>query len=128
MLEGKVAIPAGGSTLESEVLVHFGVTPYFIIYDPATKKWEAAENPGAKLESSRGITAAEFLIGKGVKHVITVLIGPKPFETLTSHGVKLHPGVKLSVQQVIESIEKGNLQMPLKASTEPAHLGKEGGC
>jgi predicted Fe-Mo cluster-binding NifX family protein len=37
MLEGKVAIPAEGSTLESEVLVDFGVTPYFIIYDPATK-------------------------------------------------------------------------------------------
>jgi predicted Fe-Mo cluster-binding NifX family protein len=84
----KIAITAEQSQLDSAVDSRFGRCPFFFFTDTENQEWEAVENRGATLSSGAGIGAAQFVVNKGVKAVITGIVGPKATQVLTAAGVR----------------------------------------
>lgn len=51
----KIAIPVDEKTLESNVCVSFGRTPYFLIYDVETKESIFIDNSAAQAQEVQGL-------------------------------------------------------------------------
>ena len=127
-MEGKVAITALGSDGEALFSPHFAIASHFLLYDPATGEVTAVENTARDLRAGRGLAAADLLIEQGVGAVVTQFIGPKPFALLQEKGIKVHPGPRLKVAEVLAAVKDERLALPLEAATEEAHAGEHGGC
>ncbi|MEW5762229.1 MAG: NifB/NifX family molybdenum-iron cluster-binding protein [Bacillota bacterium] len=127
-MEGKVAITAFGSDAEALFAPHFALASYFLLYDPATNELTAVENTARDLPAGRGVAAADLLIERGVGAVVTQLIGPKPFALLQEKGIKVYPGPRLKVAEILAAVKDGRLALALEAATEEAHAGEHGGC
>ncbi|MGO0122594.1 NifB/NifX family molybdenum-iron cluster-binding protein [Desulfothermobacter acidiphilus] len=127
-MEGKIAIAALGDSPDAAFSRHFATATHFLIYDTASGDLEAVENPARDLPAGRGVAVADLLIGKGVKGVVTGLIGPRPFARLQEAGIKVYPGPRIKVQEVINAIKAEQLSPPLEAPTEAPHAGEHGGC
>jgi len=72
-----VCITAQGDSLDSEVDPRFGRCNYFIFYDTETKKYEVVPNRWKEAMGGAGTQAAQFVLEKGAKKVITGNIGPR---------------------------------------------------
>ncbi|HHP50472.1 MAG TPA: dinitrogenase iron-molybdenum cofactor [Moorella mulderi] len=127
-MEGKVAIAAMGPDKGAEFSRHFATAPYFLIYDPASKEVEAVENKAREMPAGRGAAAAQLLMDKGVKAVVVEHIGPRPFNMLKEAGIKVYPGPEISVEQILEALDKGQMAAPLEAPTESLGSGEGCGC
>jgi predicted Fe-Mo cluster-binding NifX family protein len=124
----KVAIAALGNSVDAAYARHFATATHYFIYDTETGEVEVMENTARNLPAGRGVTLAETLIKKGVKAVVVELIGPKPFNMLRDAEVKVYPGPKLKVQDVLNAVKAGELASPLTAPTEEPHAGEHGAC
>lgn len=118
----KVAIPVDNNRgLESKAIPHFADASYFLIVDvdeKQIKNWSVKQNPGAKLNKKKGITAAKFLIDEKVNTLIVGELGEGPFHVLRDSFVEMY---KLSgdtaVKEIVEMLLKGELEKvvsPLK--------------
>ncbi len=86
----KVAICADGSNLDSRVSVVFGRAPYFIIYDLATDRYEAIQNPAQSALGGAGPMAANFVASQGVRAVVTGGIpGPNAQGMIIGLGIEV---------------------------------------
>jgi predicted Fe-Mo cluster-binding NifX family protein len=97
----KVAIAALGNSVDAVYARHFATTTHYFIYDTETGEVEVMENTARNLPAGRGVVLADTLIKKGIKAVVVELIGSKPFNMLKDAEVKVYPGPKLKVQDVL---------------------------
>ena len=106
----KIAITAGGSTLDSPVDQRFGRAPRFILFDTETRTHEPIDNTQA-LDSAQGagIQAAETVVRAGAEYLITGHCGPKAFRALSAAGVRICTGAAGSVAEAIAAFESGKL-------------------
>lgn len=95
---GKIAITATGGSLDSLVSEQFGRCKYFIIYDTESLKFEPILNPGEQAQSGAGPKAAELIINKGAKVLLTGHIGDKAEEALKRGGIKIFDGFKGTIK------------------------------
>lgn len=102
----KIALTSTGETLESQIDPRFGRCAYFIIVDTDTMDFEVAPNQFAMAAQGAGIQASQFIIGKGVKKVVSGEFGPNSAETLSSAGI-LNPDMSEKIKR--ESKEKGGI-------------------
>ena len=58
----KIAIPVDEKSLDSNVCVSFGRTPYFLIYDVDTKESVFLDNSAAASTGGAGIKAAQTIV------------------------------------------------------------------
>jgi len=116
----KIAITAEQSQLDSAVDSRFGRCPFFFFTDTENQEWEAVENRGATLSSGAGIGAAQFVVNKGVKAVITGIVGPKATQVLTAAGVEILSVPGGTVRQAIEDFKAGKVQSSRQAVTDPS--------
>ena len=99
----KVAVSSYGKDLNSQIDPRFGRCAYFLIVNTDDMSFEAFENKGVSLSSGAGIEAAQFVISKGAKAVITGNCGPKAAQTLSTAGMELFTG---HTDSVINALEK----------------------
>ena len=106
----KIAITSTGKTKESAADPRFGRARYFLIFDADTHEYEVVDN-SISLEAPQGagIQAAETIIDKGAKILITGHCGPKAFRVLTGAGVVVYTGASASVEEEIGRFTKGEL-------------------
>jgi len=91
----KVVVTSRGKDLNSEVDKVFGRCKYFIIVeikDNKTEKFEIIENKFANQMGGAGISAAQFVVEKNVKAVITGTIGPRALDVLKQFNVEIYKG------------------------------------
>ena len=122
----KIAVSASGRALEAEVDPRFGRCQCFILVDPETMEFEVVENSSATAAGGAGISAAEMIIGKGAKVVLTGNCGPNAYQVLSSAGVQVVTGVSGNVRDAVEGYKSGKF----KASSQPnvpGHFGTGGG-
>lgn len=100
---GKIAITATGGSLDALLSEQFGRCQYFIIYDTESLKFEPILNPGEQVQSGAGPKAAELIINKGAKILLTGHIGDKAEEALKRGGIKIVDGFKgtMKVKDVV---------------------------
>jgi predicted Fe-Mo cluster-binding NifX family protein len=121
----KVAISANAPGLDADVDPRFGRCQYFAVGDPDTMKFEFIENASMTAGGGAGISAAQGIVDKGVKAVLTGNCGPNAYQVLEAAGVQVITGVSGTVKQAIEDFKAGNL----KAASQPsvkAHHGMGG--
>jgi len=122
----KVAISAGGTTLDAEVDPRFGRCQNFIIVDPDTMEFEAMENSSATAAGGAGISAAQMVAGKEVQAVLTGNCGPNAYQVLSAAGIQIVTGVSGKVRDAVQGYREGKFQ----ASAQPNvadHFGMSGG-
>lgn len=118
----RIAVSASGSTLDAEVAPRFGRCRYFIIVDPETMQYEAIENSSALASGGAGISAAQMIVGKEVKAVLTGNCGPNAFQVLSAAGIQVITGVSGNLKAAIENYRSGRLQAIPEANV-PDHFG-----
>ncbi len=115
----KVAITSQGPDMNSAVDPHFGRAKCFIVVDTETGDFAAHDNSqNLNAVQGAGIQAGRNVIDLGVEAVITGNVGPKAFATLQAGGVEIYIGATGSVNDAIEQLKAGTLELVSKANVE----------
>ncbi len=118
----KIAVSSNGKDLNSQINPRFGRCEYFLIVNTDNMSFEAFENKGVALTGGAGIQAAQFIISKGVKALITGNCGPKAAQTLSMGGVELFDGQTGSVKKAIENYNSNNLTSTTNAEQNVSNI------
>jgi len=118
----KIAISATGSTLDADVDPRFGRCQHFIIADTETLQFEVVENSSAAASGGAGISAAQMIVGKEIKAVLTGNCGPNAYQVLSSAEIQVVTGVSGKVKDAIESYKSGKFQSSSQPNV-PGHFG-----
>jgi len=105
----KVCFSADGNNLSSTVDWRFGRCPWFVIVDEKGEIVEAAKNPAANAFRGAGVSAAQTVVEKGAKAVVSGNIGPNAFLILNQQGIKVYQGGGMTVKEAWEKYQKGEL-------------------
>jgi predicted Fe-Mo cluster-binding NifX family protein len=122
----KVAVSATGKDLNCQIDPRFGRCQYFIFIDPETMEFEASENEGLMASGGAGVQAAQLVVQKGVKALITGNLGPNAASALSASGIKVHLVSGGTVREVTEAFKAGKLQ-EVSGPSVPPHFGMGGG-
>jgi predicted Fe-Mo cluster-binding NifX family protein len=87
---------------------------------------EAVENPATGTLRGAGFQAAEFVVERGAKVVVTGSVGPNAFDVLHASGVPAYLSGGGTVRQAIEAYKTGRLQ-PVEAAGVRTHTGRARG-
>jgi predicted Fe-Mo cluster-binding NifX family protein len=122
----KIAISSTGKDLDCQIDPRFGRCQYFIFLDPETMEFEVAENQGLAAMGGAGVQAAQLVVEKGAKTVITGNLGPNAASALSASGVKVYLVSGGTINQVAEAYKSRTLK-DVSGSTVPPHFGMGGG-
>ena len=103
----KVAITVEQPQMDSMVDSRFGRCRYFIFADTETQEWDAVENRDAALSTGAGIAAAQMVVNRGARVVITGLVGPKALQVLNAAGVQIVSVPEVTARQALEDFRTG---------------------
>jgi predicted Fe-Mo cluster-binding NifX family protein len=106
----KICVTSEGNTLDSKIDPVFGRYHYFIIADPRNLQYEAIPNSATEAKEGAGIQAAQFLITKQIKAVLTGNIGPNAYQALKTTGIDIVTEVSGNVMEAIENYIKGKFE------------------
>jgi predicted Fe-Mo cluster-binding NifX family protein len=118
----KICVSALANSLDAQIDPRFGRCPYFVIVDSENTQFEAIPNVASGAMGGAGIQAAQTIVGKGVKVLITGNVGPNAFQALSAAGVKIVTGAFGTVKEVVEKYKKGELG-ETGAPTVEGHFG-----
>jgi len=107
----KIAICSTGSSPTSQVDERFGRCACFLIWDPATREFNALSNSGTEAAHGAGTGAVQSLIQNNVGLVLSERVGPKAFTVLEQAGIKIFSGITgKTVEEALQSFEAGELK------------------
>jgi predicted Fe-Mo cluster-binding NifX family protein len=115
----KIAVSAGGPSLDSPIDPRFGRCQYLLIVDSESLDFEAVENPAVMAPGGAGIQAAQLVASMGAGAVITGNCGPNAYQVLSAAGIEVFVGASGSVREAIEAYRKGELRATPGPSTGP---------
>jgi predicted Fe-Mo cluster-binding NifX family protein len=107
----KIAIPIEEKSIESNVCMSFGRTPYFLIYETETNEDEFLDNSAAASQGGAGIKAAQILVDKGVKAIISPRCGENAADVIKIANIKLYRTMNDSIKDNINAFKEGKLNL-----------------
>jgi predicted Fe-Mo cluster-binding NifX family protein len=122
----KIAVSATGKDLSCQIDPRFGRCQYFIFVNPETMEFEALENEGLMASGGAGVQAAQLVVQKGAKSVITGNLGPNAASALSASGINVYLVPGGTVKDVVEGYKSGRLS-EASGATVPPHFGMGGG-
>lgn len=120
----KVAVSATDAHLDAAVDPRFGRCPYFVIVDTETMQYEAVPNTSQYAPSGAGIQAAQTIVSKGAKVVLTGSVGPNAYQALSAAGIQMITGAFGTVREAVERYKSGQLRQTVAPS--PMGFGMRG--
>ncbi len=117
----KIAITASGPTMNDAVDSRFGRCAYFLFVETESGAVEAVPNPAAGSSSGAGIQAAQFVVQKGAKAVLSGNVGPNSFNVLRAAGVPVYIATGMSAAQALEAFRAGRLVATGGATHSDSH-------
>lgn len=120
-----ICITSTGNTLDATVSPIFGRCPYYIFYDLDKDTYEAVSNPSLMAGGGAGIQAAQFIVNKGAKAVISGNIGPNAASVLQSAHVDMFIGEPVSIREAVDKFKKEELHKT--GATTQSGYGTTGG-
>lgn len=105
----KIAIPAEGDSLNSEVCISFGRTPYFIVADTESDEFSVIDNKAVSEQSGAGVKAAQAVADSGAGAVVTFHCGKNAADVLKAADIKIYKAVKGTVKDMVQSYNAGKL-------------------
>jgi predicted Fe-Mo cluster-binding NifX family protein len=122
----KIAISSTGKNIDSQIDPRFGRCQYFVFIDPETMEFEALENEGVMAMGGAGVQAAQLIVQKEAKALVTGNLGPNAASALSASGIKVYLVPGGTVKEVAEAYKSGTLK-EVSGSTVPSHFGMGGG-
>lgn len=113
-----VAVSSTGPSVDDELDMRFGRCQYFLFVETDTMKAEAVPNQTKDLSGGAGTKAAQTVMDKGVKAVLTGNIGPNAYNALSAGGVLVYTGFSGSVLSAVESFKAGNASETVSPTVE----------
>jgi predicted Fe-Mo cluster-binding NifX family protein len=114
----KIVVTANGADLEAPASPVFGRCPVYIFVDTETMEFEAMENPAINAAGGAGIQAAQFVVERGARAVVTGNVGPNAFNVFQSAGVPIYPFGGGTVREAAEAFRVGELQSIADANVQ----------
>ena len=118
----RIAVSSSGPDLESAVDPRFGRCSYLLFVDPDTLEFEAVPNPNLSAGGGAGIGAAQMVVDRGAKAVLTGNVGPNAFGVLNQAGIAVYTGVTGTVRQAVEDFRAGGMDVT-STPTVGGHFG-----
>ena len=107
----KIAIPVDEKSVDSNVCVSFGRTPYFLIYDVDTKESVFFDNSAAASTGGAGIKAAQTIVDNKANVLLTPRCGENAAEVLKSADIEIFKTTSASVKDNIDAFIDGKLSL-----------------
>lgn len=123
----KICTSATGASLEAQLDPRFGRCLYLVVVDSETMQFEAIPNMAAGSTGGAGIQAAQNMVNKGVKVVITGNVGPNAFGALSAAGIEIVIATSGTVRELVEKLKNGELQktdLPTVGEHSGMHKGR----
>ncbi|KGP76276.1 dinitrogenase iron-molybdenum cofactor biosynthesis protein [Desulfosporosinus sp. Tol-M] len=117
----KIAIPVDDKSMETNVCMSFGRTPYFLIYDTETRENIFLDNSAAASQGGAGIKAAQTVVDNQVRALLTPRCGENAAEVIKAADIKIYKTVNDSIQDNIDAFNEGKLSL-----LEDIHAGFHG--
>jgi len=89
-------------------------------------EFEALENEGLMAMGGAGVQAAQLIVQKGAKALITGNLGPNAASALSASGIKVYLVPGGTIKEVVEAFKSGTLK-EASGATVPPHFGMGGG-
>ena len=122
----RIVVSAQADGLEAPASPVFGRCPVYVFVDTETMQVEAAPNPAMNQGGGAGIQAAQFVVERGAKAVVSGNVGPNAFGVLQSADVSVYLFSGGTVRQAVEGYKNGQLSAIGGANVQ-AHAGMGGG-
>jgi predicted Fe-Mo cluster-binding NifX family protein len=129
----RIVVSANGMDLDAQTSPVFGRCPAYVFVDVKTvdeehpMTFEAVENPALGAAGGAGIRAAQFVVERGAKAVISGNVGPNAFGVLQAASVPVYAFGGGTVRQAVEAYKAGKLSAA-GGATARAHAGMGGGA
>ena len=107
----KIVIPVDEKTLESNICISFGRTPYFLIYDVETRESIFIDNSAAASTGGAGIKAAQTIVDNKVNALLTPRCGQNAADVIKSADIKIFKTASASVKDNIAAYIDGKLPL-----------------
>lgn len=118
----RVVVTANGGGVDAPFVPVFGRCPSFVFVDTETLTCETLPNDGVGAAGGAGIQAAQSVVAKGARAVITGHVGPNAYRVLAAAGVPVYLFDGGTVREAALAYRTGRLK-PASAPTGPAHAG-----
>jgi len=124
----KIVVSANGMDLDAQASPVFGRCPAYIFVDPESADenhpmaFEAVDNPALGAAGGAGIQAAQFVVERGAKAVVSGNVGPNAFGVLQAASVPVYTFGGGTVRQAVEAYKAGKLTTA-GGATARAHAG-----
>ena len=106
----KIAMPVDEKTMETEISMSFGRSPYFYVYDTETSQGTFIENTAASAQGGAGIKAAQLIVDSGAKALITPRCGENAVDVFKAAGVTLFKTADDSIENNIKGYQDRSLE------------------
>ena len=107
----KIAMPVDEKTMDSNLCVSFGRTPYFLLYDTETKESVFIDNSAATSQGGAGIKAAQTVVDSQVGALITPRCGENAAEVFNAAKIKIYKMMNSSIKDNIAAFEEEKLSL-----------------
>ena len=107
----KIAIPMDEKGLDSPVCASFGRAPYFLIYSTATNEEEYLDNAAVASQGGAGVRAAQVIVDRGVKALLTPRCGENAEKVLRAGEVLVYRSKEGSARANIEAFAAESLPL-----------------
>ena len=111
MIFMKIAIPVDEKSLDSNICISFGRTPYFLIYDPETKEQIFLDNSAAASTGGAGIKAAQTIVDNKANALLTPRCGQNAADVIKSADIKIFKTIDVSAKNNIDAFITGKLSL-----------------
>ncbi len=106
-----IAIPVDDVSMETNICISFGRTPYFLIYDTETKDAIFLSNSAAASQGGAGIKAAQMIIDNHADALLTPRCGENAAEVFNAAGIKIYQTNGSLLKHNLQAFEKGELSL-----------------
>lgn len=115
----KIAVPASGKTLESQVDTRFGRASGFVVFNTEDGTFLYADNSqNLNAAQGAGTQASQNVAGTGAGVVIAPSYGPNAFRVLNAAGIKTFLSAPGTVKENIDNYIAGKLSETDAANVE----------
>ena len=118
----KIVVTASGTHLDAPISPIFGRCPTYLFVDAERMACEAIQNPATSASAGAGIQAAQFVVERGARAVLTGSIGPNAANALQAANVPVYQIFDGTVRQAVEMFRQGQLNL-ISGANVPSHSG-----
>ena len=121
----KIGIPIDEDKgLLSQICLHFGKAPKFLVVNTQTKKFNVINN-GDTATASRQSSVVALLSAQKVSSVVVGGIGLGALDTLQSAGIAVYSSAKDTVDEIVEEVNAGSIN-PVTLGNSCSHKRRGG--